>query len=365
MPVEFIEVSDNLALARVVELAQKEGRIALDTEFQRTRTYYPIAGLYQLKIKQDCYLIDPIAIDDMTPLQELLDTPKVVKIMHACREDLTLFTHHLKVWPEGIFDTQIAASFAGYPYMIGYKGLVAEVLGIELSKSVRTSNWLQRPLSDAQQKYAAEDVEHLPQLHSHLCAELERLGRLNWYSDEIKRLYAKDQSDIQSQWHNYERAWSLKGVAILRFKALWEWREKWARTRDKPRQWIAGNKLLHELARADSPAVEIFHKHQVQNSKIISQIRNILTKANGGTTSDWPNRPPRPLELDDKDLLVDLQQNAKVRAGDFDLPPGLLVNKKMLNNLVHCYRLHLPMPGWWQGWRGEVLGENYLSRITG
>lgn len=365
MPEAFIEVASEQALAEVVELAHQEGIIAVDTEFQRTRTYHPIAGLYQLKVKQHCYLVDPLAIDDLSLLKELMDRADVMKIMHACQEDMTLFAHHLKIWPDAIFDTQIAAAFAGYSHQIGYKGLVAEVIGVELSKSVRTSNWLQRPLSDEQKHYAAEDVEYLPQLHDHLSTALKRLGRFDWYRDELKRLYATDRAYAPLQWHNYERSWSLKGVATLRFQALWDWREEAVKQRDIPRQWLAKDKALHELARTELPYDEIFKKHCIKSPYLISRMRNILAKTDSSTTSEWPDRSPRPLELDEKDLLIDLQKQAKACAANHDLSPGLLVTKKMLNKLVHCYRQHLPLPDWWQGWRGEVLGENYLSRISG
>lgn len=364
MPAVFTEVTDTAALAKVVSEAQEEGLVAIDTEFKRMRTYFPIAGLYQLKIGEVCYLVDPIAIADLTPLKELLDSPAVVKIMHACREDLALFDHHLGICPAGIFDTQIAAAFVGYPYSVGYQGMVAEVLDIELEKGERMSDWLRRPLTDEQKKYAAEDVEHLPNLYSHLQDALQRLGRHEWYQDEMQNLYTAAQADPAQQWHNYARSWSLKDVAVLRFQKLWQWREDYARKRDLPKQWLAGDKLLHELAREDDPSAEIFAKHNIKNPKLISRMRDVLSSADNSPPAEWPDRSPRPLELDEKDLLTKLQNAAKAKAKLIDIPSALLVTKKMLNSLVHCHREQLPMPDWWQGWRREVLGEQYLSGIV-
>ena len=358
----IIDVTESAAIDQIIRAAKRAGYIALDTEFQRTRTYYPIASIYQVRVNEITYLIDSIAINDLNPLKQLLDTAGVTKVMHGCSEDMALFSHHLDLWPDEIFDTQLAAAFVGYPYQLGYKGLVAQVFDIELSKSETRSDWLRRPLSAAQRQYAAEDVAYLPTLYTQLTAQLQRLGRVDWYQAELKGRYlASDQHRFAGPWRNYKGAWSLKGVAAHRFQSLWAWREDWAQSRNKPRQWLVGDKLLHELARADKASDEIFKKHQMKNPKVMSQMRRILTQTNDISASEWPTPPPKPLDADERPLFLDLQKRAQERADVYELPLELMINKKMLSTLVHCYRQHLPMPSWWGGWREEVLGTQYLQ----
>ena len=144
-----------------------QGPIAFDTEFIRTRTFFPIPGLYQLATERYSYLIDPVTIDAWAPLIARLDAATPV-VMHSCSEDLELLNHHVSVQPGALFDTQVAYGFITDKYSASYAALVSDYAGLELDKGATRSNWLKRPLSDAQVHYAHEDVTWLLQIRSRM-----------------------------------------------------------------------------------------------------------------------------------------------------------------------------------------------------
>ncbi len=146
--------------------------IALDTEFIRVDTFYPIAGLLQVSDGVSTFLIDPLLIDDWQPLAQVFSNQQVVKVLHACGEDLEVFSLLTGALPVPLFDTQVAAGYLNIGFSMGYSRLVQHVLGIELPKGETRSDWLQRPLSDLQVLYAAQDTEYLVDVYQALLAQL-------------------------------------------------------------------------------------------------------------------------------------------------------------------------------------------------
>ena len=179
-------VADAPALASAV--AGCGARVGLDSEFIRTRTFFPEPGLYQLADEHGrALLIDPLAIpedDHWLPFSTLLNDPGVAVVMHACSEDLELLLHHLGVAPAGVFDTQLAHAFVSDSYSLGYQNLVATLLGVDLDKHETRSNWRRRPLSDEQIRYAVEDIRYLLPMHDALTESLSSQGRLLWFEEE-------------------------------------------------------------------------------------------------------------------------------------------------------------------------------------
>ncbi|HEY0892485.1 MAG TPA: ribonuclease D, partial [Cellvibrio sp.] len=161
IPSEPIWIDQDDQLTELCAVWRKQAAIAVDTEFMRSDTFYPIAGLLQIGDGKGCYLIDPLAIKNLAPLRELMLDTAVTKVLHSCSEDLEVFQRWLGVVPAPLFDTQIAAAFAGLGFSLGYSGLVKNLLTIEIPKDETRSDWLQRPLSVAQLNYAALDVAHM------------------------------------------------------------------------------------------------------------------------------------------------------------------------------------------------------------
>ena len=163
---QYQYVETRVQLLSAVEACKSAGVIALDTEFARFNTYYPIVGLIQIATRDDCFLIDPVALSDLEPLAPLLQNPGILKVFHACSEDLEVFQHALGVIPAPLFDTQIAAAVLGVGFSMSYQALVEHWLGVSLPKDQTRSDWLARPLTAQQLHYAALDVIHLLEVQS-------------------------------------------------------------------------------------------------------------------------------------------------------------------------------------------------------
>ena len=257
VPLPGVPVDTPEGLAAAVEACRAVEYVALDTEFMRVKTFYAQPALFQLCDGSSCFLIDPLAIEDLRPLAELLTDARVTKLMHSCSEDLEVCERRLGVLPEPLIDTQVVAAFCGLGLSIGYQRAIADVLGITLEKSETRTDWLQRPLSPAQLHYAAEDVAHLGALHRALALRVaERPARVTWVAEECAAILARYRArDAATDYRSIGGAWRLdsRGLAVLR--ALYAWREGRARGRDLPRSWVAPDAALLQLAEAQ-PASE-------------------------------------------------------------------------------------------------------------
>ena len=182
----IIDSIDDLAFLNE-ELLSKP-YIGVDTEFRRTTKDNMRLALLQVNDDEEIYLIDTIAINDPKENASFLYSESVIKIFHSCKEDLEAVYSWTNEEMVNIFDTQIANAFLDREYSIGYQGLVEKMLGITLDKKETRSNWIRRPLSDAQLKYAALDVEYLIHLYIKQNEELFETSKLNWLNQDIERL---------------------------------------------------------------------------------------------------------------------------------------------------------------------------------
>ncbi len=200
--------------------------IAVDTEFMRTDTFYPVAALFQISDGHHCYLIDPLNIDNFKPLTELFQNQSVVKVFHACSEDLEVFNHFLKCLPYPLVDTQIAAGLLNYGSSLGYASLVNELLGVELEKGETRSNWLQRPLAEKQCTYAMDDVLYLLEVYQKLEVDLKDKKRFSWFQEECKTLLdiAREPVNPSEYFRRIKSGWKLSRKDLSVLKALSEWR---------------------------------------------------------------------------------------------------------------------------------------------
>ncbi len=182
----FIDSIEDMAYLNQ-ELLQKPF-IGVDTEFRRTTKDNMRLGLLQVNEGEEIYLIDTILINDPKEHCSFLFSDSVVKIFHSCKEDLEAVFSWTGNKIVNIFDTQIANAFLDGDYSIGYQGLVEQKLGIVLNKNETRSNWIRRPLSDSQLKYAALDVEYLIHLYKIQEKELSKTSKLKWLNQDIENL---------------------------------------------------------------------------------------------------------------------------------------------------------------------------------
>jgi ribonuclease D len=235
-------VTTTQGLAEVVAELGDAPEYAVDTEFHRERTYFPKVALVQLGWEGGVALVDPLAVD-LEPLSTVLDGPGTA-IMHASNQDLEVLQRACGTGPTRLFDTQIAAGFVGFstPSL----SLLAErVLGVHLPKASRLTDWLNRPLGEAQQTYAASDVLHLRDIAAALRLVLEESGRLGWAEEECEDLRTRDWGppDPEAAWLRMKEARQLKGKARSVARSVAAWRERRAAELDIP-----GRHVLPDLA---------------------------------------------------------------------------------------------------------------------
>ena len=338
-------VTDPAVLDR--HLASRPPRVGLDTEFIRERTFWPQLALVQLAIGEDILLLDPLAPGITDALRPLLLDASVTKVMHSAGEDLVAFNHACGAVPAPLFDTQVAAALAGIAAGIGYQRLVADLLGVELPKGQTRSDWLRRPLSDAQLEYAADDVRHLAALHAELAPRLDALGRRGWFEEDCARQVAAAGNGPERWPHlSFRAAQYLDEPARLRLLRLLRWREVHARERDRPRSWVLDNELAAELARhppADRAALQrVLDARPRAPRKLAAQIWSALETP----LADEDQVPPAPAAEADRKALKRLQDAVSARSAELGLPDGVLASRRRLEQLLETGEWPEALSGW-------------------
>ena len=224
--------------------------ITVDTEFIRDKTYWPKLCLIQIGGEQESVIIDPLSKDiDLESLLKLLNDTTVLKVFHAARQDLEVFYHLNGKIPSPIFDTQVAASVCGFGDAAGYEKLVNKLVGEKIDKTLRFTDWSQRPLSDKQLSYALSDVSHLRIIYEKLRKKLSDTGRESWIKEDMNTLLNISNYDINplQVWRKIKtRGGSNRFYVILREIA--SWREIEARKKNIPRGRILKDEAINEIA---------------------------------------------------------------------------------------------------------------------
>lgn len=240
------------ALEAACEAARSGGYLSLDTEFVWRQTYLPQLGIVQLGAGGECRAVDCAKGLDQSPLGAAVADESIVKILHDARQDLALVKRYTGASPKNVFDTQLAAAFAGFPSGIGLQKLLFEAMDIGLAKTETCTDWTRRPLSEAQIRYALDDVRHLAALREELLRRADGLGTRAWLEAEMTRyndvaLY--DECVPSEMWRRVKlRRAKLdrRGFAVLRAAA--ELREKLAMEWNQPRAWLGTDESLVEMA---------------------------------------------------------------------------------------------------------------------
>jgi len=367
LPTEPLWVDSDAELAELCQRWSEQAAIAVDTEFMRSQTFYPHAGLVQIGDGQGCYLIDPLAISDFQPLIDLFVNEAVTKVLHACSEDLEVFRHLLGVVPSPLFDTQIGAAFAGYGFSVGYAGLVSKVLGIDVPKGETRSDWMQRPLSQSQLHYAALDVAYLLVVYGKILQQLKASDRLAWAQSDCAELLeaSRDSNDPASYYLKIKSAWKLTRTELAILQRLSEWREVQARSRDVPRNRLLKEGALWELAKRKPGSMAQLTRIEGLPPRTIKTdgetlLALIATEVGG---QGLPGRLPAPLPPDQGDLLKALKAEARDTAEAMALPSEVLVRKKEFEFVVRSGMAagDYQLPPRLKGWRRPVIGDALID----
>ena len=291
--------------SQVVEIASRLGAqpiVAFDTEFVREKTFFPQLGLIQVADQEEAWLIDPLALSaaDLGPLLDVLTDPNVLKVAHAIEQDQECLYHHCGVVASPVLDTTIAAGLTGHGEQIGLAALLQKLLHVRLAKGHTRTDWLQRPLPAAMADYALADVAHLVAAAEKLLGDLERRGRRDWALD-LSAAYAEPQryeTNVDAVTLRLAAGSRLDELTYAVLRSLVEWREKWVREVDRPRRWLADDKVLLGLARARPARREDLKQFRGLGIKADSPRADELVQAiRRGLETPPENRVPPPKNL--------------------------------------------------------------------
>lgn len=351
-------------LRSFVAAALAEPWVTVDTEFMRDRTYWPQLCLVQVATLERAVAIDPLAPGiDLAPLFELLLAPGVLKVFHACRQDLEIFWRLLDGrLPEPVFDTQVAAMVCGLGEEIAYDSLVAQLAGVRIEKSSRFADWSRRPLSEAQLRYALADVIHLRTVYEKLRARVLAMGRLEWVHEELSglldpTLYAQPPEEA---WKRLKfRSREPRFVALV--QALATWRERKAQSRDVPRNRILRDDLLLELAsvRPTTPE-DLCRLHRIQlDRESAREVLALVAEVLARPEADLP-RLPKPERMPPRlGAVVDLLRVLlKHCAEEHEVAARLIATSGDLEALAASDEAPVPAL---RGWRRQLFGERALA----
>ena len=287
-------------IERLAERAREEGRLGIDTEFMPEGRYRPLLCLIQVCVGEEVVVLDPIEGDmgDPAPLAAVLADPAVEIVLHAGRQDVAILRRAWDTTFTNVFDTQIAAGFAGFSAQAGYTGLLHDVLKIRLAKSASFTRWDARPLTPEQLRYAREDVEHLLPLADELQRRLSERGRLEWAREECLVIAAAtDERDPDEVWRRLPRVSGLDARDRAIARELGAWRERTAAAEDRPVGSVVRDPTMVELAkRAPKNPKELAAIRGAGPDVVRRRAREILAAIERG-------RAAEPIRADEGDRL--------------------------------------------------------------
>lgn len=357
-------ISTDQGLQRAAKSWLSNQVLGFDTEFIRTDTFHPQPALIQVSDGQQCWLVDVLTIQDLSPLGDVIVAPNIIKIFHAASEDLEVFDRLLGKLPSPLFDTQIAASFCGHGASIGYSKLVQTLLDIELSKDQCRSDWLARPLTPDQLHYATLDVLYLPTLYKQLQQQLSRESRLHWAEEDNQRQLVRyeEQRDASYNLDRINQVWKLDQTERQRLWHLLIGRDALARHHNKPRNHIARDHALVDIARRPPRHVaELSALDGLRPASIRQFGQHLITLAND-VPADLQTPPViEPMTKLETTRYRELRTLADSIADSVNLPPELLARRQELEQFVRQFQPGKPLswPARFGGWRGELLAEPF------
>jgi ribonuclease D len=363
------------ALAAFCEKAKAEPYVTVDTEFLRERTYWSKLCLVQMalpnkgKQEGEAVLVDPLADGiSLEPIYDLFRHTKTVKVFHAARQDLEIFFTEAGVFPDPLFDTQIAAMVCGFGEQVGYETLVKKIARENLDKTSRFTDWSRRPLTDAQLKYAVADVTHLRVIYEFLSAELKKSGREAWVEEEEAILLNPETyiTRPEDAWQRVKtRTNSGRFMAVVR--ELARFREGYAQNRNIPRSRIFKDDALLELASTKPQSHEELSKsrlllREARKGEIADGILQAVKEGLAVKPEDMPRVPDNGAQLQVNTALADLLRVLlKAKSSEAGVAAKLIASSSDLDRIAAGKR---DVPAL-TGWRLEVFGRDALRLAHG
>jgi len=367
-------ITTDIELQDICELARRHDRVALDTEFVRTRTYYPQLGLIQLYDGENLSLIDPLTIEQWQPFIALLADQQVEKILHACSEDLEVFLHTFSQLPTPMIDTQVLAAFNGRPLSCGFAALVTDYMQVDLDKSESRTDWLARPLSEKQCEYAAADVFWLLPMAALLIDETVKSGWSEAAQQECDALCLRRQEivDPELAYRDITNAWQLRTRQLACLQKLAAWRLHKARERDMAVNFVVREENLWQVARYMPGSLAELEHLGVSGPEIRYHGKTLLSLVQKAAALPEDQWPPALINLIDQPGYRATFKAIKERIAQISLQTGLsvelLASRKQINQLLSWYwRLTPPqrIPQLLSSWREKLVGAALREILEG
>jgi ribonuclease D len=340
--------------------------VTVDTEFLRETTYWPKLCLIQAATPDRAVIIDPLADGlDLATFADLLENTHVTKVFHAARQDIEIFVKMFGKVPHPVFDTQIAASVCGHGDSVSYDNLVRSVVGEQIDKSSRFTDWSSRPLTEKQLNYALADVTHLRDIYAQLRGEITKTRRWNWLEDEMAILESIDTYVVKP-----DDAWKRLKMKVNRprdlaaLKALAGWRETKAQSVDQPRNRVVKDDAIYELAQQRPTSPDAFERLRAVprgfgRSSAAAEIIEVIKRVEAMDKSELPEVPQRPRGPSPKGAIGDLiRVLLKAVAEENGVASRIIANSEDVDAIVLDDEADVPAL---KGWRRKLFGEKALA----
>lgn len=360
-------ITDTEALERFCERQRGAEFVAVDTEFMRERTYWPILCLVQVAGPEEAAAIDALAPGiGLAPLLALMADQRTLKVFHAGRQDIEIFFNLSRKVPAPIFDTQIAAMVCGFGDAVSYETLVSKLARASLDKSSRFTDWSHRPLTERQVRYALADVVHLRTAYEKLQQRLAANKRSSWFAEEMAEL--SDPETYRNEPYEAWRRFRLRGRFDRRFygvlRELAAWREMAARQRNLPRNRIMRDEAVLEIAAHAPATIDALARTRslgkgVAGGKLGSEILEAVRR---GYTEKAAYEPPEAVRTQPPaglgPIIELLRVLLKQRCEDHEVAQKLVASAEDLETIAADDSAPVKALA---GWRREIFGNDALA----
>lgn len=368
---EYQIITNDETLAKFCAESCNAQYLSLDTEFVRTRTWFPLCGLVQVCNGPRTVLVDPLEINNWQPFIDLLVNEDIVKVLHSCSEDLEVFLREMDTIPKPLFDTQFAACIAGIGTTMGYGKLVQELLNIELDKGESRTDWLKRPLRDAQLVYAANDVVYLHQVYPILKENLDALQRFDWVLLESEQLARKKRAGLPAEYRYLlvKNSWQLQPQSLGLLRDLAQWRYNTAIETDTAANFVVKEAAILEVARKMPGSMAKLSALGCMTHRELRLYGELFIDfVHRALQSDPDFHPPKVKRLIDISSYKKISQSIRTDcvkiAEELNLPLEILSSKKQVNQyLKWCWfeveecKIQGLEPDLMFGWRKDLFAE--------
>tara|TARA_E500000075_G_scaffold76423_1_gene68771 strand:- start:122 stop:1270 length:1149 start_codon:yes stop_codon:yes gene_type:complete len=363
-------ITETSKLIDACERFSRDSFLAIDTEFMRERTYYPQLCLIQIAGKDEAVTVDALATEiNLDPILDLMANHKIMKVFHACRQDMEIFFNLNRRIPFPVFDTQIGAMVCGYGESVGYDKLVRQITGVQIDKSSRFTDWSHRPLSKQQLNYALSDVTHLRTVYESLLNQLEKNGRINWLNEEFQNVLNPKTYDIPlDQIWKRLKIKSGRPKFLILVRELCAFREKEAQSRNIPRNRVIRDDVLLDIAaRSPSSSVDLAKVRslstQFAEGRLGKSILRVVAEASNIPESDAPQLEKLNKSKPQKPALIELLKVLlKHKSEDNNVAQKLIASTADLEAIAENDNANVLALS---GWRKDVFGDDALLLKSG